>query len=70
MLLYKAIPVHNNRIAKKGDHKEILAVFPIKPQVAKEMITITHHGNTICNKNAAMMITRNTMLLRFSYFKF
>lgn len=67
-LLKSAIPVQRHKIEKKGAHKEILPVLPIKPQVAKEMITMIHQGKIICNKKEAMIMTINTMILLFGYF--
>lgn len=60
-LLKSAIPVHNKAMAKNGCQKDTFAVLPINPQVAKEMITITHQGKTSCNKKEAISITRKTI---------
>lgn len=46
-LLKSDIPNHNNKMAKNGCQKEILAVFPIKPQVANDIMITTHQGNII-----------------------
>lgn len=46
-LLNRVIPNQTNKIAKNGCQKEILAVFPIKPQVAKERTMTTHQGKII-----------------------
>jgi hypothetical protein len=62
--LYIAIDTHKTAMAKKGCQKEILAVFPINPQVAKDITMITHQGKNSCNTKAIIKTTIKTM----SYF--
>ena len=68
-LLNKAMPSHNNRMAKNGCQNEILTVFPIKPQVAKDKIIITHQGKIICKKKEAIKMTKKTINYFFEIFK-
>ncbi len=66
-LLKRAIPSHSTKIAKNGCQKEIFAVLPMRPQVAKERIIITHQGKIICRKNEAIKMTKKTIIISLRF---